>query len=184
MRDEINQNISRLIDDDLGYDETLSLLNKIQTHEDLKIKMARYQSISHALKNEEYLPVSPDFSKNIFEAIQLEPTYLLPQRRQTKPNTKTYFAAAASALIVAILVGQNLQDRSFSGNNYQTVATTATSNQSLPSTLAQSGNQKQTQRHPLTAQFNDYLQAHNSSVYTNGEANFHPYAKMAAYGKE
>jgi sigma-E factor negative regulatory protein RseA len=184
MRDEINQNISRLIDDDLGYDESLILLNKIQTDETLKKKMARYQIISHSMKNEEYLPISPDFSKNIFEAIQLEPTYLLPQRRQTKSNTKTYFAAAASALIAAILVGQHLQSRSLSGNNFQKVATTAALNQVTPATLAQSGREKELQRHPLTAQFNDYLQAHNSSVYTNGEANFHPYAKMAAYGNE
>jgi sigma-E factor negative regulatory protein RseA len=184
MRDEINQNISRLIDDDLGYDESLILLDKIQTDETLKKKMARYQSISHALKNEEYLPINPDFSKNIFEAIQLEPAYLLPQRRQAKSNTKTYFAAAASALIAAILIGQNLQDRSVVGNNYQRVATTAAVNQSIPAAIAQRGSEKEPQHHPLTAQFNDYLQAHNSSVYTNGEANFHPYAKMAAYGKE
>ncbi len=95
MRDEVNQNISRLLDDDLGYDETLILLNKIQTDEALKSKMLRYQSISHVLKNEEYFQIRQDFSAKIAQQIELEPTYLLPQRKQPRTNTKKYFAAAA-----------------------------------------------------------------------------------------
>ncbi|MBK8815246.1 MAG: sigma-E factor negative regulatory protein [Methylococcaceae bacterium] len=184
MRDEVNQNISRLLDDDLGYDETLILLNKIQTDEALKYKMLRYQAISQVLKNEEYFQIRPDFSAKIAQQIELEPTYLLPQRKQPRTNTKIYFAAAASALIAAVLVGQQLRNRVFTDSNNQVTAATSPTNTSLPVTLAGNRNNNQNTRHPLTAQFNDYLQAHNSSVYTNGEANFHPYAKMAAYGKE
>jgi sigma-E factor negative regulatory protein RseA len=184
MRDEVNQNISRLLDDDLGYDETLILLNKIQTDEVLKSKMLRYQAISNVLKNEEYFHIRSDFSAKISQQIELEPTYLLPQRKQPRTNKKLYFAAAASALIAAVIVGQHLQNRVFTDSNNQVVVATTPSNISSPVTLAGNGNKNQNTRHPLTAQFNDYLQAHNSSVYTNGEANFHPYAKMAAYGKE
>ena len=36
-------------------------------------------------------------------------------------------------------------------------------------------------QYPLNKRINDYLQAHNSSVYTNGEADFQPYARVTAY---
>jgi sigma-E factor negative regulatory protein RseA len=34
---------------------------------------------------------------------------------------------------------------------------------------------------PLNKRINDYLQAHNSSVYTNGEADFQHFARVTAY---
>lgn len=184
MRDEINQNISRLVDDDLGYDETLDLLGKIKKDDSLMAKMARYQAISHVLKNEEYLHISSDFSAKVFQEIQREPNYLLPQRKRPTTDTKKIFAIAASVLLAAVLVGHNLQDPTSPLNNSPTVTASIATQQALPDTLAQNQNENSRHRRPLTAQFNEYLQAHNSSVYTNGEANFHPYAKMAAYGKE
>lgn len=183
MRDEINQNISRLLDDDLGPDEMLGLLGKIQTDDVLKAKMLRYQAISSILKKEDYCYVGTDFSKKISRQIQSEPTFLIPQRKSLKTNPKIYIAAAASALIAAVLVGQFSQTRSLPGAT-QNMAATNGSNPAPASLLARNDSHAQTERHPMTAQFNDYLQAHNSSVYTNGEANFHPYAKMAAYGQE
>jgi sigma-E factor negative regulatory protein RseA len=44
--------------------------------------------------------------------------------------------------------------------------------------------QTQSEQVPLNARINDYLQAHNNSVYTNGEASFKPYARVAAYNRE
>lgn len=186
MRDEINQNISRLIDGDLGYDETLDLLNKMQTDDDLKVKMARYHAISQALRNEEFFYVRPDFSDKIFQQIQREPAYLLPQRKPVKTNTVKFFAVAASVLVAAVLVGQNLQEHTVQANNNQFAQAKSLPRLSPPLTLAQKSRDTEIKqnRNPLTKQFNDYLQAHNSSVYTNGEANFHPYAKMAAFGRE
>lgn len=183
MRDEINQNISRLLDDDLGHGETLSLLGKIQTDDALKAKMLRYQAISSILKKEDYCYFGTDFSKKISQQIEQEPAYLLPQRKSIKINPKVYIAAAASALIAAVLVGQFSENR-FSTDGIQNMAAVGSSSPAVVGLLARNDSHAQTGRHPMTAQFNDYLQAHNSSVYTNGEANFHPYAKMAAYGQE
>ena len=39
--EEINQKISRLIDAELGYDDTLDLLKTIQADDGLKVKMCR-----------------------------------------------------------------------------------------------------------------------------------------------
>lgn len=181
MYEETNQNISRLIDGELGHDETLDLLKKIQSDKVLKNKMSRYQAISQALKTDEFYQVRSDFSHKVFQEIQQEPAYFLPQLNpqhlsqvQDKQSKRKFYAVAASTLAAAVLVGQSLRDDS-STNKYPTVTAMA---------VPQPEKLKQSSRRPLNAEFNDYLQAHNSSVYTNGEAHFQPYAKVTAYGQE
>lgn len=190
MHEEVNQKISRLIDGELGYDETLDLLKKIQSDESLKNKMGRYQAISQALKTDEFYKIRADFSDKIFQKIQSEPSYLfpqlkpqpIPQSQNRQPNRNKLFAVAASALAAAVLVGQSLRDDR--SDKYQTLAATAVSGQQVAASFAKPEKLPQRNRQPLSTQFNDYLQAHNSSVYTNGEANFQPYAKVTAYGQE
>jgi sigma-E factor negative regulatory protein RseA len=187
MHEEINQKISRLIDGELGNDETLDLLKKIKSDESLKNKMSRYQAISQALKTDEFYQVRTDFSDKVFQEIQCEPIYLLPQMlslpQNTQPKRFKLFAVAASTLAVAVLVGQSLRDE-HPANKYQSLTAMAVPGQQLPDSFAQSNKLTPQNRQPINAQFNDYLQAHNSSVYTNGEANFQPYAKVTAYGQE
>ena len=191
MRDEVNQKISWLVDGELGHDETLDLLKKIQSDEVLKAKMSRYQAISQALKTDEFYQVRCDFSHQVFQEIQQEPTYFLPQLKPQHPpqvqdtdkqSKRKLYAVAASTLVAAVLVGQSLRDDT-AGNQYQTVTAMAVSGQQLPFSANQPDKLKQ-RRHPLNAEFNDYLQAHNSSVYTNGEVLLQPYAKVTAYGQE
>lgn len=190
MFEEINENISRLVDDELGHNETLDLLKKMQSDEVLKRKMIRYQAISQALKTDKFYQVSPDFSRKVFQEIQQEPTHFLPQLRpkpaavaSDKYNKHKLYAVAASTLVIAVLVGQNVHTGQ-SVSSHQTVSAMVIPQQSVPVSLTQSDKQKQRNRQPLNSQFNDYLQAHNSSVYTNGEANFQPYARVASYGKD
>jgi sigma-E factor negative regulatory protein RseA len=192
MFEEINENISRLVDGDLGHTESVDLLKKMQSDDALKCKLSRYQAISQALKTDQFYQVSPDFSRKVFQEIQQEPSYLLPQLKsqshtkmpwQDKYSKRKMYAVAASTLVAAVLVGQGIREDQ-SGNTYQTVSASAIPQQSFPSNLVQAKQPKLKPRHPLNAQFNDYLQAHNSSVYTNGEANFQPYAKVVAYGQE
>jgi sigma-E factor negative regulatory protein RseA len=191
MVEETNQNISRLVDGELGHEETLDLLKKIQTDEALKNKMNRYQAISQALKTDRFYQVQSDFSHKVFQEIQQEPAYFLPQLKQQsnsqsqdrQPKRNKLFAVAASTLVAAVLVGQSLRDDQ-STNKYQTVTAMAVPQQQLPTPFPQPESLQQRNRQPLNAQFNDYLQAHNSSVYTNGEAHFQPHAKVTAYGQE
>jgi sigma-E factor negative regulatory protein RseA len=190
MYEETNQNISRLVDGELDHDETLDLLKKIQSDKALKNKMSRYQAISQALKTDEFYQVRSDFSHKVFQEIQQEPVYFLPQLKpqhpsqaQDKQSKRKLYAVAASTLAAAVLVGQSLRDNP-SANKYQTVTAMAIPQQQMPASVVHSENLKQRNRQPLNAQFNDYLQAHNSSVYTNGEAHFQPYAKVTAYGQE
>jgi sigma-E factor negative regulatory protein RseA len=67
------EKISRLLDDDLSYDETLSLLQATQEQPELKAKLKRYAAISHALKNDDFSWVSADFFQRIHHEIQQTP---------------------------------------------------------------------------------------------------------------
>ena len=192
MYQEINENISRLVDSELGHSETLALLKKIQSDDVLKHKMSRYQAISQALKTDEFYQVSNDFSRAVFQKIQQEPAYLLPQLKsksnsqsqsQDKYPKRKLFAVAASTLVAAVLVAQALRNDP-TANSYRAVTAMAIPQQSLPASSTQPEKLKQRNRQPLNAQFNDYLQAHNNSVYTNGEAVFQPYARVTAYGRD
>ena len=188
MHDEVNLKISGLIDGELSHDETLVLLKKIQADEGLKAKMCRYQAISQALKTDQFFKVSPDFSNRVFQEIQREPTYLLPAikpQSASQPQThhtkrKTMFALAASTVVAAVFVGQSLRDTP-AANSYQTITAMSMSPQQSPAPFPKPEKSKQNKRQPLNTQFNDYLQAHNNSVYTNGEATFHPYAAVTSF---
>ena len=82
MNEELNQKISQFLDNELDHDEALSLLQKMQSRSELINTKNRYEAISHALKTDVFLAVDPDFSAKISEAIQQEPTYLLPRYKK------------------------------------------------------------------------------------------------------
>lgn len=180
MQDDINQRISQLIDDDLNTTDTLGLLKMIRSDERFSNKMLRYQAISQSIKSGKFEAVRPDFLKNISNKIQQEPAYLLPTKKSSVSKLKVY-ATAASVLTVAVLAGQVLwQKQSTDNDKIVTVAANTAHNKPL-----EHRNTKQltAKSKPLNAEFNAYLQAHNSSFYTNGEAYFQPDAKVVSFGR-
>lgn len=192
MQEDMNEKISRLIDGDLDHAETLDLLKKIQTDESLRLKLWRYQTISHTLKSDVYCHASSDFSRKVFQDIQQEPSHFLPQISQSKtfPQTpksqqqsgRMWLAVAASTLAAAVLVAQAIRNEQATGN-IQSINAMTSPQLALPASYPSSTTSKPARR-PLNAQFNEYLQAHNSSVYINGEAEFQPYARVASFGRE
>ncbi len=186
MHNEVNQKMSMFIDDELSYEEAQAFLKRIKTDTSLKAKMARYQTVSHALKAEEYQQLRPDFLDKISQQIQQEPTYLLPKQSIHQPRKKL-FALAASTIAAAVLVGEavkNYQGSTLDSNALSTSSSSELSTPKSPIMLAQNPKQKVTDRQPMTEEFNDYLQAHNGSVYMNGGVGLQPYAKVAAYGQK
>ena len=185
MSEDLNQKISQFLDNELNHVEALNLLHKIQSQPELQDKLNRYEAICDGIKTDAFLLTKDDFSKNIRQQIQQEPVYLLPQHKSFKRTQHKLFkpshkqiAVAASIVIVAVIAGRSL--------NYQS------SNSRSASILQVAQNQPTEQRvntnqdaqHPLNKRINEYLQAHNSSVYTNGEANFQPFAKVTAYSHQ
>ena len=185
MSEDLNQKISQFLDNELNNVEALNLLHKIQSQPELQGKLNRYEVISHAIKTDAFLLTNDDFSKNIRQQIQQEPVDLLPQHKSFKRTQHKLFkpshkqiAVAASIVIVAVIAGRSLNDQS-SNSRSASILQVA---QNQPT--EQPVNTTQDAHHPLNKRINDYLQAHNSSVYTNGEANFQPFAKVTAYSHQ
>ncbi|MCX7098729.1 MAG: sigma-E factor negative regulatory protein [Methylococcales bacterium] len=176
MPEELKQKISQFLDDELDQAQTLGLLKKIQSEPELQEQFKRYEAVSHALKTEVFLLAKTDFSTRIRQQIQQEPTYLLPQRKIVSRG-HIQLAVAASIAVVALLVGRDMM---------------VTKKPAVPSPNLQLAQQQATKpvasaevkQLPLNKRINDYLQAHNNSVYTNGEANFQPYARVTAYSQK
>ena len=112
-------------------------------------------------------------------AAELVTIYLLPQHKPFKRPHKL-IALAASIAIVAVIAGRSMNDDQFKSASVVQVAQQQLPEQ--PSTPVVYANQAA--QYPLNKRINDYLQAHNSSVYTNGEANFQPYARVTAYSQK
>ena len=177
MPEDLNLKISQFLDNELNHVEALNLLHKIQSQPELQDKLNRYEVLSHAIKTDAFLLTKDDFSKNVRQQIQQEPVYLLPQHKSFKPSHKQ-IAVAASIVIVAVIAGRSLNDQS-SNSRSASILQVA---QHQPT--EQPVNTTQDAHHPLNKRINEYLQAHNSSVYTNGEANFQPFAKVTAYSHQ
>jgi sigma-E factor negative regulatory protein RseA len=186
MHNEANQKISMFIDEELEYRESVELLKKIKLDDAVKAKMRRYQIISHVIKTEEYIPLSADFTDKISAQIQQEPVYLLPVTSQPQSNQrKKMYAIAASTIAAVVLVGKAINDQSST-----TYPASASSSTVAPQQLAAIPVNKPelkvhaNNRQPANARFNDYLRAHNGSIYTSGEVSIQPYARVAAFGKD
>ncbi len=177
MPEDLNQKISQFLDNELDHVQALNFLNKIQMQPELQDKLNRYEAISHAMKTDVFLLTNADFSTKIHQEIQKEPVYLLPQHKPFKLNHKQV-AVAASIAIVAIVAGRGMKDM----DQHSRVASTIqlAQNQSPEPSSTPVGYAKQAEQEPLNKRINDYLQAHNS-VYTNGEANFQPFARVTTY---
>ncbi len=175
MRQDLDQKISLLIDNELDHEEALSLLANIKQQEKLSQTMARYEAISHSLKAESFLSADVGFVSRISQEIAKEPTYFLPQKKQPRFLQKSLLALAATVTAVAVLVGSGMDSGEVKFKSSLVVAEKTTEVDKI--------NEKINQK-PFNERFNEYLQAHNDSLYTNGEVAPLPYARLAGYGQE
>lgn len=180
MVDELKQKISQLLDDDLSYQEALSLLKKLHGQPGFQQQLHRYEAISHVLKSDAFIAVDADFAQRVSRSIQAEPIYLIPQRQSIKKRYAAVSALAASLAAVALLSSRNI--------DHSTQLQRAPLAQSQPAMLA--GNTQLTDTQPNSdsdstrTRFIEYLQAHNSSRYIDGSINLQPYARTVQYQQE
>lgn len=175
MNDELKQHISEFLDDELDHADSLKLLQSMQQNHELTDTLNRYAAISHLLKNKQHLPIAKDFTATISTQIEQEAFYLLPKRKQTKPVYKM-LALAASIAAIAVITTNTIKNPTESPQLAQQQVAQQKTTQPAPT--------KETEQYPLNARINDYLQAHNNSVYTNGQADFRPLAKVTAYNSQ
>lgn len=172
MDEHLNQKISCLIDDELKNNDALALLKKIQLDSTLSQTINRYQTARYALSSKQYLPMGNDFLKGIQEGIAQEPTYFIPSSQRPPPKL---IALAACVTMITVIAFGMLYNQSAKINTMSPPTLSSRLNHATITPEIVDSNP------PQTARLNNYIQAHNSSLYTNGKVIIPPYTQTASY---
>lgn len=183
MNEEMNQKISQFLDNDLGHDETLDLLQKLRTSPALAEKLNRYEAIGHALKTDQFLTLKPDFSAQISQRLEQEPIHFLPKKKTTNRRYQ-WLALAASVAVVSVVAVRSLPHLGNTATSQPPIQVA----QQHPPTPAQPEQAvvaaKPAQSEiPLNERINEYLQAHNGSMYANNP-NFKSMTRVTTYNQK
>ena len=104
MNEKTKQQLSMLLDGELDFEQALILHDRMDSEPELQALWHRQNLISQALKTEPLTLGGEDFVNQVSEAIQAEPTVLVPKRRRTYQVPKTALAVAASVACLALFV--------------------------------------------------------------------------------
>jgi sigma-E factor negative regulatory protein RseA len=187
MHDDFNQKISVFLDNELDPSEALKILQKMHEQPQLLNKLNRYEAIAHVLKSNNFLLPTSDFSAKVSKQIQQEPFYLLPRSpslASLKPFKRRHkvLTAAASLAVIAIVFTASLNRPDTPVKSASTFQLAQQKTQALPANPV--NYQYRSGQYPFNARIYDYLQAHNSSVYTQGDTNVRLFAKASASSQE
>lgn len=184
MNEELNHKISQFLDHELHHDEALDLLQKMRSDVGLAEKLSRYEAVSHALKTDGFLLVDADFSSKLAERLKHEPTHLLP-RKKTAGRNYQWLALAASVAAVAVLATRPLPNLGGVAAPLPATSSLQVAQRQTPENLPAVAATIQAQEEPLNARINDYLQAHNGSVYANANnPNLKSMARVTTYNQK
>jgi len=189
MADDINQKISCFIDDELKHNDALNLLKECQSNPTLQNKLNRYQTIAYCLSSKKVLPIKKDFLSNVQQGISKDPLYFPTVNLQPKRSYKTFMALAACVSLIALLILKPSKETPLEVNTVSSSTMAAITiqpeiNQQKIIKLASHNTKKTKQKNNHKHHFNDYLQAHNTSLYTNSTVIFQPYTQTASYEKD
>ncbi len=116
MTDRIDEQISALVDDEIGDAELKVVIEKLGGSDDLAERWQRYNLISDALHNNLPEAIAPDLTGRVRQALENEPVVLAPRRwrvpQMTAPLLRQVggMAAAASVAVAVVMVLSLQQD--------------------------------------------------------------------------
>jgi len=97
------EQLSSLLDNELGSMETDELMQAIENNDDLHENFDRYALIREAL-NADVVVHQESFLRNVQDALVVEPTVLSPKRKKQQNNNYIAVALAASIAIFAVAI--------------------------------------------------------------------------------
>lgn len=162
MQDKLNEKLSLLLDDELESQQALAVISKIKTDAELQAKFQRYHLISQAIKKQDAYPLDTAFVDKIQQRLVSEPTYLLPVKARRQ---KALFAVAASLLLAVVWLLSTQQQQA--SDLYQVAAI-----------------EPQLEQVQVDTNLNDYLQAHDNSVYVSQRNYPQAYTRVVGYQQE
>jgi sigma-E factor negative regulatory protein RseA len=164
---EHDEELSALLDNELGQRESLALWTEIENAEALRNKLHRYAIAQQVLQSGK--PVLPDasFVDRVHAAIAEEPTILVPHVVKYKVRERAMtFALAASLAVLAVIVGRSMNDYS------PTKGTDVLAQVGVPE-----GGLKTAVADP---EIGDYLAMHNETTYLSGAQGMLPSVRLVS----
>ncbi len=177
MTNQINQKISQYLDGDLDRSDAVQLLKTLQQDEQLQTKLQRYIVAQQALKSTPVMMAESDFLSKVRQELEHEPIHFQAKPRAVKPAHKTpIWALAASVAALAVIVPAWMKATVVNPNASMLMV------QEQPKTTSESS--ERVRVYPVNQRFQDYLQAHNGSLYTNGAAKLQGQTQLASYDQK
>lgn len=185
MKDEIREQISALVDDELTDLERPLLLGRLQRNADLRARMGRYQLIGDVLRGGVSQASGLGIAGRVqaaladdsgVEAISRSPATDLQATARSFWKPAVGFAIAASVALVAVLSIQNLQQSE--DTPQLAAARTAT-----PSVVRVSTSDERWDRiEPrVDKRLNGYLVNHSEFAASNGMQGLNPYVRIVGF---
>ncbi len=179
MSNELDQKISQLLDNEMNYSETISVLHELGRNSDAAEKYKRYSIISHTLKTSKVALSEHNLVKQISAKLEQEPVVLVPNAQKittNKSRNKVPLAVAASLILMVGGIGSSLIYKQQSKLE--------------PARQVVNNDKKLKENHPIAktvntdSRFNDYLEAHVGSLYAAGSPRFQPPVSVVNYEQQ
>ncbi|MFN5744823.1 MAG: sigma-E factor negative regulatory protein [Methylococcaceae bacterium] len=164
---EHNEQLSALLDDELGQRESLALWAEIEHRKALSNKLHRYAVAQRVMQSGRSVLPDAGFVDRIHAAIAEEPAILVPRVVKHKVRERVMtFAMAASLATLAVIVGRSVNDYS-PANRTNVLAQVALPEGDLKTAVAD-------------AEIGDYLAMHNETTYLSGAQGMLPSVRLVS----
>ncbi len=163
---ETHEKLSALLDDELGYHESLALLSRLGEDKALDAKMNRYAVAREFMQSSRPLIPDVDFASRVQAAIADEPVVFAPRAMKQKHREKfASLALAASMAMLAVFAARSL-------NLHSPLETTGSVAQvELSAPVVRAG---------LEPDLRDFLTMHNESAYLSGAQGMLPSVRLVS----
>lgn len=188
MRDDINEQISSLLDSELNQEEIREALDLLQEDESLRNKWDRYNLIGDAMRGEavrfSHASIADRVQASLeHESVDFSNVQAFPKSRARRSTARWYKSAAGAALAASVAVVTVLSFPQFTGLSPETGGEIA-AEQALPDPapyLVQSSTRWKNLSEPkVESKLNDYLIEHNEFAAPGGIGVI-PYANFVSY---
>lgn len=167
MNEELKQDLSAMLDDELEMNRALKLMGRVSSDQELSKLMHRYQIAQELMHSPDALVPDAGFADRIAGLIAEEPAILAPRVSLSRRyrDKVVNLALAASVAAVAILVGRSI---------------TAHSPMESGEILAQVQMESPTVKASMEPDLRDYLTMHNESSQKAGTAGVLPSVRLVS----
>jgi sigma-E factor negative regulatory protein RseA len=177
MTQNLQEQLSALVDDELPAAEHALLLERLARDDGLRECLGRYQLMRDVLNNRVAMPVDGRFVHRVMATIDAEPAYQARARvawqRVARPLAGV--AVAASVALVAVLALQNL-DPDVAAPAPQVASVVAPQNGMVPVREVW-----ERQSVPVGSRLNGYLVQHNEYAASSGVQGVLPYVRIVGH---